>query len=39
MLVAEFLIGLGLLCVMVFVAKIAYWFGKKSVKVKENENV
>jgi hypothetical protein len=39
MLIAEFLIGLGLLCVIVFVAKIAYWLGKKSVNVKENENV
>jgi flagellar basal body-associated protein FliL len=32
MIIAEVLIGIGLVCVMVGVAKIAFWAGKKVEK-------
>jgi flagellar basal body-associated protein FliL len=38
MVIAEVLIGIGLVCVMAVVAKIAFWAGKK-VEKHEMENI
>jgi flagellar basal body-associated protein FliL len=40
MVLVEVLIGIGLVCVMVVVARIAYWVGKKVEKRElESKNV